>query len=218
MKQGLKQKLRGAALALSLMMTTPVVAQTPPAPEVSMEYFASKKPESSYLRPSMTFALPGQIKGYSFVEMYKDGAGYLGKTILKRPLGDGTFALDSVTVHGDEPFTRTSLGASVSLPMPKGSYASVKFLPIWIDKSGKLIHERMVIAYAAGVDCGAGVTLASFGDIDVGPKSGSQWGYGELSLMKKFSKSFEAGYCGALIGHGDATPRLEHRLGVKYTF
>lgn len=113
--------------------------QTPPPLSATVEYLASEIPENSYLRPNLFFTLPGKINGFSFVELYKsdkDGnsKGYYGETNLNRTIGNSMFTIDSKTLHGNEPFTKTSLGAGINILMPENCYASIKVLPAWFDK------------------------------------------------------------------------------------
>ena len=185
----------------------------------NVEYIQSEKNEKSFARGNIFYGLPQNVNGFSFIEFYKNGDGYFGKTMLNRPIVSG-LGPKVEGVHNGELLSRVGLGASFSVPgMPKGSYANLGILPVWLSEEGK----RLQAQYAFGFKLPKGFYLSSFGEMnlraeprsvtsstgEVNTKTGPRWGYGEAELTKSFGP-FEVGYNMRLYDDGNASPKHQH--------
>jgi|SRR3989344_7659712 len=212
MRKTLRSLLGVATVGLGLaglMPTKKAEAQT----SGSVEYIQSEKDEKSFARANTFYSLPGKANGYSFIEFYRNGGGYFGKTMASRPIVSG-LGPKVEAVHNGELVSRVGFGASFSVPgMPKGSYLNLGLLPVWISAEQK----RMQAQYVLGVSLPEGFNLSSFGEMNLRAQGGPQWGYGEAELTKSVGP-FDFGYHMRLYDDGDATPKPQHGLVVRLNF
>lgn len=172
--------------------------------------------ERSYPEIYTFYKLPKEINGFSFMYFYNSGQGYFGKTILNKKIA-GRIGIKSESIHINEPITQEGLGLTASVPyLPENASLSVDFLPFWFDKNGR-IPSRSSVGYFGSVNLPANFQFSSFGKWVFGNGKGPKWGYGEAELTAKLGP-FRVGYNPALIGDGDAIPRVEHRALVGIDF
>jgi len=183
----------------------------------SLEAIVSEKKENSYARLNGFYQLPGEINGFTFLEFYKDGKGFFGKSMLTKGLSK-TFSVKGELVHINEPVTYAGVGLGLNLPMPKGSYGSLKVLPVWVDKQGKYAPNKVIVGYVAGADLGKGWSMSSFGEANIAAKQGPKWCYGEVAVTKEIGKGVNVGYIPALKPVGKLAPKIESRVGVQIRF
>jgi hypothetical protein len=166
-----------------------------------------------YVAANMFYQMPSGIDGFTFVN-FSEG-GYYGKTTLKKQIDEG-ISVRGQTVHANEPITQTGVGIGAVVPgLPKNTFLEVNYMPAWFDENG-LVEDQAQAGYFVSVNLPAGIQLSSFGDWNVtglNPK----WMYGEVEVSKKFGP-VSVSYNGALIGDGDATPDIEHRVAVAAEF
>lgn len=183
----------------------------------SLETIISEKKENSYARLNGFYQLPGKINGYTFLELYKNGNGYYGKSMLTKNIGK-TFSVKGEVIHANDPMALAGVGIGVNVPTPKKAYANIKLLPLWINKSGKYVSNKVILGYFAGADLGKGWNISSFGEVNLAAKDGPEWCYGEIALTKDIGKGVSIGYIPALKSKGKLAPKVEHRVGLQAKF
>jgi len=191
----------------------------------SMEYLLSEHSENSYPRLNLFYGDIEKVKGFSFLELYKNQKGYFGKTTLEKQIIPRVNAAAQIKYAG-EPLTSVGLGASVNVVKTNNnSFFNFQALPVWIPKGFKLNKDEFVnkkeviLGYSAKVNLPKDFFLFSFGQMNVNDKGGPTWCYGELTAGKKFKK-WSVGYNPALVskGQGKAVPKMEHRAYVSRDF
>ncbi len=209
--------MAGAISLASLLPTQKAEAQGNVSGNV--EYIQSEKPDNSYARLQGFYTLPKDVKGFTFLEFYKNGNGYFGKTTLDKAVGEG-FGARAVAYHANEPLKKAGLGVTKVVPhLPKNTFAKIGLIPIWAGNKGRAIGDKALAQYFANVNLPAGFNLSSFGDWDLITKDkGIQWEYGEINLDKKLNDVFTIGYNPVLFNKGNAVPRLEHRVVGRVNF
>ncbi|KYK26581.1 hypothetical protein AYK26_07410 [Euryarchaeota archaeon SM23-78] len=176
-----------------------------------VEYIITKDKADHYLRPNLFYTLPGDIQGFTFIELYK-GGGYYGRTTLDKMI-KGDIGLTGQIIHASHPGSEFGLGLTAIIPhLPKSMFGKVAVRPLWIDKQGKLV-DKLMTDYFVDITLPKGFKISTFGGWDLRAKGGPQWDYGEIFIGKEFGK-VKIGYCGALINDGDALPDLQHRIAV----
>ena len=182
----------------------------------NIRYIQSKNNAKSYVETRVFYDLPWNMKGYTFIDFYKNGNGYFGKTFWNKTI-KYSVGLEEQIIHNNEPFTETGFGVNAFIPyIPKKAFAKVSVVPLWFDKNGKL-EDKVTVGYVGSIDLPKGYKLSSFGEWDIGAKGGPKWTYGEIDLGKKIGPVYVS-YNPALISNGDATPRVEHRISVSVDF
>lgn len=171
----------------------------------------------SYARAEGFYKLPGDIKGYTFVDLNKDGKGYFGKTALQKEIVNGISARARV-IHANDLVSKVGLGANIELPSPKNTKLNLRPMPIWVDADGNRVENESRVGYFATANLPYGICASSFGDWNVASKDGVQWGYGEVEVSKDLGHGVSAGYNASLTNDGDATPDANHRAAVKVKF
>lgn len=181
----------------------------------SVEGIKSFEPGQSYVRPTVTFQLPEDIKGSSFLELYGE-KGYFGKTTLSKQVEGPVSALVQA-VYGSSFDTRYGVGASIGGQIADGVYAKAHIIPFWVDDEAKLQKYKSVVGYYIGADLPLDMKLSSFGEIKLDGEKGPEWAYGEIELQKKITEAISVSYQPALKMErkGQVTPTLEHRVAIK---
>lgn len=191
----------------------------------SVGYVHSGKSENSYGRLLGFYELPAEISGFSFVEFYKNGSGYYGETTLNKGIKSGLTTRVNL-IHAGEPVSEAGFGVGFNIPrMPKGGYASIGFLPVWVGRDGSVIDKAQA-QYSFGFSLPKGFNLGGFGEWNLLKKGGPQWGYGELEATVDLGemlgldklKGIRVGYNPALLPDGDAVPSVRQRGIAKFTF
>jgi len=186
-------------------------------------YFIGGEAESgaqtSYLQIDHSTSFPYNFKVSGFMDLYEDGNGYFGKTIVEKGLA-GRLNFRGHIVHIDDPFSQAGFGLSYALPTPKGTYAKVGYLPFFLDSEGQHMDHKQALCFGAGVDLAKDVTLSAFGEMNVAAEKGPQWSYGEIELAKKFGKHLSVGANLQLNcqGPGEEAPEVVPRLSLRYRF
>jgi len=168
--------------------------------------------QTSYLQIDHSTTFPYNFKVSGFMDLYENGNGYFGKTILEKGLVD-RLNLRSHITHVNDPFSQAGLGLSYALPTPKGTYAKVGYLPFFVD-------DKQIVCIGAGIELAKDLTLSAFGEMNIAAEKGPEWCYGEVELAKKFGKHFSVGANLQLNrkGPGEATPEVVPRLSLRYLF
>jgi len=207
----IKSFVAGGLVALALAVSTPVRAES----KNYADFFLSEKEGMSHVKVNQLYSLPGNIRSYSYVELYADR--YFGKSMLSKSLSD-IIALRMDVFHINEPFTSAGLGLGITVPLPKDYSASFRVLPLWFDKKGNYIPDKVVVRCDAGFKPGSGWSLNAFGEVNVAAKEGPVWGYGELQLAKEISDDVMVKYNIALRSKGELAPQLENRIGLSIKY
>ena len=180
---------------------------------------ANRNNRDSYAEANVFYKLPGEVKGYTFMDLYNDGSsGYFGKTELTKSIGKN-LALRTQVVHGNEFATEAGLGLKLTVPgLPKSTFATVYAMPLWANSNGREGNECKV-GYFISQDLPANFYASSYGEANVSAANGATWGYGEIELGKKFG-NWKVGLDVALnsAGDGKLAPALEARGVARYNF
>lgn len=178
-------------------------------------YFQNmKNNEGSYPEFNSFYSLPGNINGYTWGDVFKDGS-YFGKTILDREVAKaGKFGVNGVTqvVQGNKPASEAGLGMKVNIPVENG-YASVGIIPAWTDTRGNQIKRNLAtFAYGKGWD-NRGINFETFAEIDI---NGTK-GYGRFELTRRVL-DLKVGLMSEMYWNGKAVPKLAPGVCVRYDF
>jgi hypothetical protein len=174
----------------------------------------------AYVEAQAFYGLPGDVQGFTFVDLNQDGAGYFGKTTVTRDLGIGQgVSARALAVHCNDLASEGKLGVQADVPfLPKRVYANVAYSPLTVAGDGA--ENRNTLDYFVTGDLGHGFTASSFGQWEKG-----DFTYGEFELAKGFDvrvdgKAYHVtlSYNPALCGDGDAVPTLEQRVAVGVSF
>lgn len=229
--KNIKSTLRSLALAgLTLLPQTQAKADlAEKLDEVKLSgnvaYFAGADSnagaQTTYQELNHSLALPYTTKVSGFVDLYENNAGYFGKTIVEKGLVDKlNFRTHLESIN--EPLTRAGFGLSYALPTPKGTFAKVCYLPLYVDKEGEKIDNRQVVGFAFGADLPYDFSLIAFGEMNIATKKGVQWNYGEIELARKFGeeKRFSIGLNLQLNnnGAGNPLPEVVPRIALRAKF
>lgn len=225
----MKKKIRNLATAVAIAAASILPMKGLEAQmHGSAEYIHNaEKTENSYGRFLGFYNLPEGIGGFSFMELYKNGKGYFGKTYLDKSLV-GRVGPRIEADHIGNPLSQIGVGVSTTIPgLPEGAFARVGVLPFWIGREGeKIVGNKTMLQYAFSVPITKGLNLRGFGDWDLSAEGGPQWSYGELETTVNLGemlgidalKRIKAGYNPVLLNDGDAVPQVEHRgiVGVRF--
>ncbi len=194
--------------------------------------------ESNYIRANAFYGLHLGIKGYTFVDAYKNNT-IFGKTFLTKNIGKD-LALKTETIHAgneDNPGFNTQTGMGIEYShsdkdtaksiFDNIKYAKVNYLPRFVDKNGETIPATQAIGYAVAVNLPnkigkfklpKNIEVSSFGQIKKS-ENGTNWGYGEAEIIKNFRNKF-IGWNGALVSkqQGGIIPRVQHRFTMGARF
>lgn len=176
---------------------------------------------TSYPRLNVSSTLPGQISSYTFLEFYGKDNGYFGRSTFNRPITQtGGVGPRATIIHGGEPVSQVGLGVGAVVPhMPRGTFASVGVLPVWMDKEGRAVRDRTEVQYFASANLPLRFNVNGFGIWNIASPTGPEWTYGEVKLGRNFGP-INISYNPALLNNGDgnARPRVENRFTVELKF
>lgn len=182
----------------------------------NIRYIQSEENANSYVEAKADYKLPGEIKGSTFIDFYKNKKGYFGKTSLEKEFGPKV-RVRAEAAHANEPFAQAGLGANVVVPyIPKEIFAKISFIPLWFDVNGR-VKDKVIAGYSVKINLPKGFKLKSFGEWNVAASDGVKWNYGEIDLGRKFS-FVNVSYNPALKEDGDAVPSVEHRASIGVDF
>lgn len=219
MKMSIKNKVKNlktlGSIALIAIESFLVPVPKAYALDGNIKYVHTKDVANSYVEASAFYKLPGKISGFTFVD-FLNGKGYFAKTSLEKNVASVVNAKAQL-VHANEPTTQAGVGVSAVIPhMPKNTFAKVSVMPLWFDAYGR-VKDKVIVGYFGSVDLPMGFELSSFGEWNIGAEGGPKWAYGEIELGKNIGP-VNVSYNPALVGDGDAIPRLEHRVSAKIDF
>lgn len=206
----MKKTLMKLLLAI-MLATTSVKAKA--QIDGDIEYIHSEFNKNSYPRTNFFYELPGDTKGFTYLEFYKDDKGYFGKTSLEKKIDYGINSKVQI-IHLNEPFNHIGFGFSAGITYPKKGIAKISFMPKWYNNHGKK-KKKIILGYYGSIDLFKGFNITSFGEWNIYDKP--KWTYGEISLSKKIG-DITISYNPSLRGKGDAVPNLEHRISAKIDF
>ncbi len=182
-----------------------------------VEYVQPRENSEALGRVQGFYGLPGDVSGFSFMEFYKNGNGYFGKTYLDKPVL-GRIGPRIEVDHVGEPFSYVGAGISTTIPgMPEGGFARVGILPLWRDKNGNMVKNKTMIQYSFGASLPWNMRVGGFGEWNISSPDGLQWGYGEFELVKNFG-DMKVGFNPVLWNDEDAIPEFENRLIIGVNF
>jgi hypothetical protein len=183
-------------------------------------YVHSEEKDRSYVEANVFYGLPARIRGFTFLDFYRGEGGYFGKTILDKSLVKG-LNLRGQVVHGNELYTQAGIGVSFDASgMPPKTFANLSLIPFWMSKDGESIENKSVLGYCVGADLPYDFSIKCFGDVNLDSEDGITWEYGELELSRKIGLNGMMGYSAALAndGAGKSTPKLEHRIAIRFKY
>ena len=209
-----------AGISILYALATPVKSQVN---DFNAESIKSFEKNSSYLRLNGDFKLPLDFKANGFVELYPDdfafGKGFysklnLDKKILGTDLGDISARTQLVT--GTDAADIFGLGINYSKAFDN-AFVSAYWLPFWNDT--RLSHQgnNNIIGFYASDDL-LGVKLSGFGYVNLSGTKGVEWGYGEIDVERPLTDNLSIAYNPTLRDIGKLSPKLEHRITLKYDF
>jgi hypothetical protein len=174
---------------------------------------------TSYAEVNHSTSLPYGTKISGFVDMYQDSAGYFGKTIVEKSIGNG-FSARAHVMHINTPLSQAGIGASYVLPTPKYVFAKVSYLPAWVDNKGEQVDNKQIVGIFACGDLTSKVSLSGFAEVNMAGKKGPQFGYGEIELARKFGERVSVGANLQLNGKGAGvmTPEFVPRVALRVNF
>jgi len=229
--KNIKSTLRSLALAgLTLLPQTQVKADLAEKLEEvklsgNIAYFlgtdSNAGAQTTYTELNHSTTLPYSTKVSGFVDFYEKDTGYFGKTVIEKGLVD-KLNLRANVEHINEPISRVGFGLSYSLPMPKGTFAKVCYLPAYLDREGEKVDNRQIVGLVIGAELPYDFSLLAFGEMNVAAEKGPQWCYGEIELARKFGeeKRFSVGLNLQLNnnGVGNPIPEVVPRLALRAKF
>ncbi len=210
-----------AALATEAAAETNVVQQTKTSG--TLTYFVSKESENpwpnSYAKVNHFTSLPYSANLLGFLELYRGGEGYYGKTVVEKDLTDRT-GLSVQAIHINEPITQIGVGPNVTLPTPKGTFVKLTYLPVFSDSRGEIVDNQQILGYYASANLPLGTRLWGFGEINLAGKEGAEWSYGETELTRNIGNRLSVGANLQLTGKGGGkmTPEFIPRLAFRFSF
>jgi hypothetical protein len=185
-----------------------------------LTYFVSNETKSpsqnSYAELNHSTKLPYGASVSGFMDLYRGGNGYFGKTVVEEKLTD-RLSLRAHVVHINEPLSQAGFGASYRLLASNGTFAKISYLPVWTDTSMEQIDNKQIAAYFVSADLPFDSKIFSFGEINVAGKDGPQWAYGEIEAAKNIGNRLSVGLNLQLNndGAGKMTPEVVPRIAVR---
>ena len=188
----------------------------------NMAYYVAGKANSgaptSYAEVNHSTALPYSTKVSGFVDMYKDGKGYFGKTSVDKSIANGLGAKVQA-LHCNSPLSQVGVGVTYVLPV-KSAFAKLTYLPAWADNTGEKVDNKQIVGLYVAKDLTSKVNLSAFGEVNVAGTKGPQFTYGEIELARKFGDRVSVGANLQLNGKGagEMTPELVPRVALRVNF
>ncbi len=225
-KNGLRSLVASSLVGLAAL-TQGAFAQTnqvaPVKTSGDVTYFVSEEAKSpsqnSYAEINHSTKLPNGTSVSGFMDLYRNDAGYFGKTVVEQSLTD-RLNLRSHVMHINEPLSQAGVGASYRLPTPQGTFAKVSFLPYFVDTKGEQVDDKQIAAYFVQATLPFNSQIFSFGEINVDGTDGPQWAYGEVELAKNIGDRVSIGANLQLNGKGAGkmTPEAIPRIAARVKF
>lgn len=193
---------------------------TPTRTSGDISYFIAEKADSkcptSYAEINHATTLPYSSKLSGFLDLYRDSKGYFAKTVVEKNLA-GKLNLRAHLIHNNKPLSQEGFGASYVLPTPKGTFAKISYLPLWLDTRADKVEDKQILGIYACANLPYNLTLFTFDEVNIAGKSGAQWGYGEVELAKKLGSRFTIGANLQLNnqGEGKLTPEAIPRIAAR---
>lgn len=214
-----KLKNIGLAALVAGAMTLPTKSygQTP---TLKVNYIHPVTTEDTRVRPEMTYGLPDDVKGYTFIDFYTQHEDYFAKTFLSKEVVGGLEATLEV-IQGNNFTDQVGIGTKYNLPLGENAYGNVKLLPVYVDMGGEFQKDKVVTGFLVGttvyVPVVGDVDICAFGEINLAAKGGPQWQYGELSVTKDLG-NVEFGLSVDLNGKGKLLPQAAPGLKILHVF
>ncbi len=182
----------------------------------SIEHIVSENKEKSSEELNLFYSLPGNIKGYTYIDFFKNGT-YYGKTSLTRKINN-KLGMKSQIVNSNNLFSRAGLGGYINIPFQsKNLSGNLSILPLWVNEKGNLMEDYLTAGYFISMKLPKEFKINFYGEWNVLAKGGPSWNYGEIEVEKNIGPICIS-YRPALIGKGDATPKLEQRVSIGFKF
>jgi hypothetical protein len=223
-QNGLRSLVASSLVGLAAL-TQGAFAQTNNAVQAKtsgdVTYFVSEEAKStsqnSYAEINHSTKLPNGTSVSGFMDLYRNDAGYFGKTVVEQSLTD-RLSLRSHVMHINEPLSQAGFGVSYRLPTP--IFAKVSFLPYFVDTKGQQVDDKQIAAYFVSANLPFNSKIFSFGEINVDGTKGPQWAYGEVELAKNIGSRLSVGANLQLNGQGAGkmTPEAVPRIAVRLKF
>lgn len=160
-------------------------------------------------------SLSGDLKGFSWVEMYNSGSFY-GESNFGKKLGKNLSTKAQLN-HPNELAGRLSLGIGLNVPwLPDNTSLKLTAFPLVYDVGDDRM-DRLEVNYSASIELPYDVKASSFGEVDLVAENGPTWGYGEISISKEIN-GLEFSYNPALRSKGNLRPTLENRIAMSTSF
>jgi len=211
----IKKTLRNIRNSLKYLGIATAIGLAPKMTEAGVNGNTRYVHPDNYVETNAFYGLPKDVRGYTFMDLCEGG--YFGKTSLDKTIKHG-IGPKAQLIHANEPLTQVGMGASGVIPkLPKGTFGKVGVIPLWVDKEGKRVEDKVTVDYFGSLNLPKGLKLSGFGEWNIGTGKGPKWTYGEIDLGRKIGP-VHVSYNPALIGDGDAVPRLEHRVSAAVDF
>jgi len=180
-------------------------------------YFASENADKSHIQLDHSTRLTDSTRVSGFMDLHNKGR-YFGKTSIDQNFVD-RFGLRAQAVHANEYLTQAGLGLNYRIPTPKGTFAVVRYAPLWFDGDGNHISDKSTLGYFASVNLPEDFQLFGFGEINIRGNEPS-WAYGETELSKKVGDNLSVGLNLQLNGQGEGrlTPKIVPRVALRAKF
>jgi hypothetical protein len=179
-----------------------------------MQYLQTAEKQTSRIRPTLSYTLPGEVKGFSFIELYNDKSGYLSNTVLQKQIVPKTNLASMIGVSN---FKNNSLalGATYTPVKNKNTMVQLGMYPLNLTKEGRTKNLN-IATYAVNQQLGKGFSVSSFGQVNVATAT---WMYGEAALKKSLDNFVEGLTLGAgcdLRSEGKPLPKPNAQLQFTY--
>lgn len=143
---------------------------------------------SSRARINLFYELPGDVKGYTFTDLYETG--YLSKSNLTKSLGNTNLSARSEVKLSNYFDNHAGIGLEYKFARENSSFVgSFKALPLWVDKSG-LVEKTGTVGFFLrkkwNLPKKYELEASTFGEMNMlsekKGKTSPSWGYGEACV------------------------------------
>lgn len=167
--------------------------------------------------PTATYNLPGKVKGFTFVDLYKDG--FYGQTDLTKELKNKSgkkINLRNRIIHNNQLHTKTGFGMNKNFSLFDNKfYFETSIIPVWFDNNG--FSKRQTIDYFFNIDIKNGWSVNGFGEWQLQDKK-INWVYGEFDVGKDIKK-LRLSYSPIINKNKNSKGvNLNHRFALAYNF